>query len=82
MVGKWFHGIESGFCVPLKEYSFLQKLNYAFIYLYPTDLKSEFTTTKENLRSTEEVVAVLRGELSRKSKELMNTFDFSREGQV
>lgn len=53
-----------------------------FIYLYPTDLKSELTTTKENLRSTEEVVAVLRGELSRKSKELMNTFDFSREGQV
>ncbi|PIK59169.1 putative coiled-coil domain-containing protein [Apostichopus japonicus] len=46
------------------------------------DLKSEFTTTKENLRSTEEVVAVLRGELSRKSKELMNTFDFSREGQA
>ncbi|PIK42183.1 putative coiled-coil domain-containing protein [Apostichopus japonicus] len=46
------------------------------------NLKSEFTTTKENLRSTEEVVAVLRGELSRKSKELMNTFDFSREGQA
>ncbi|KAJ8021660.1 Laminin subunit alpha-1 [Holothuria leucospilota] len=45
------------------------------------ELSVNLNNAKDNLQSAEETVKFLREELNRKSKELIDTFDFSREGQ-